>query len=151
VLCPGWGLTKMLDRGIIGNMKLTINNYDLNIWDELYQKTSGELLGGWRVDFYKINSEWSDDESHWSFTGFGTGEKNDDLTLFLEEGEDEVLTLGLSTEKNFWTCRDSFISTYKEIPDRIREHLLALPEYDIVCQQYPYGTGSFIGQHTDIH
>jgi hypothetical protein len=105
-----------------------IKNYDLNIWDKLGYETSYEQTGGWVISVYKIPHIGS---------AYGSGELMEDYGLELTPEEAQRLTLGVSEkdggdyseDDDFWLDADTFLTTYSDIPSRVKQHLNSLPPY----------------------
>lgn len=123
------------------------SNYDLNIWDELDYESGGEDSGGWRIDVYAIQSDYTEEDG-WYFLGYGqSGVMLKDHTIFLTPSEAQELTLGWEKElggyytpdPDFWLDKETFLNVYKTIPERVKSLLWALPEYEVSGNRYPYG------------
>ena len=104
-------------------------NYDMNIWDELSYNTSGEETGGWKINFYQYPAMGAP---------YGSGVMIEELDFYLTEEEAKQLTLGWGTElggdytsdEDFFIDLESFLDTYKTIPQRLLDHIDNLPEYE---------------------
>lgn len=102
------------------------NNYDLNIWDRRGYETE-YAEEGWSIEVYK-----------YPYAGafYGSGDYVE--TIWLTTAESKRLTLGWGTDlggdytpdSDFWLDKDTFLETYTDIPERVRNLLWALPEYE---------------------
>lgn len=109
-------------------MKTT--NYDLNIWDKLSHETEGKEYGGWVINVYDL-----------ALVNGGLQYDNylPDLDLELTQEEAEELTLGWGEDlggdycedEDFWLDVEGFFSIYKNIPERVANHLRSFPEYEM--------------------
>ena len=111
------------------NHTIMTKNYDMNIWDELSYLTDGKEEGRWKINFYQYN-----------YVGapYGVGPMIEELDFYLTEKEAKQLTLGWGTELggdytpdgDFWLDVETFLNTYKDIPQRLLDHIENLPEYE---------------------
>ena len=104
-------------------------NYDMNIWDETSYESGGEVTGGWKINFYQYPAMGAP---------YGSGQMIEELDFYLTEEEAKQLTLGWGTElggdytsdEDFFIDLESFLDTYKTIPQRLLDHIDNLPEYE---------------------
>jgi len=102
-----------------------MKNYDLNIWDKRGYETEYEEEG-WAIGVYEIPYEGA---------GYGSGTFREELSFDLTPEESKQLTLGWDPElggdytgdSDFWLDRETFLTTYKDIPERVRDTINALP------------------------
>ena len=106
--------------------------YDINVWNRGSYLTEAlpaiEQYDEWMLCPYEINKEED---------GYGTGAERPELSLVLTPEEAEQLTLGWGTDlggdytpdEDFWIDSESFLATYKVIPDRVSIWLDELPGY----------------------
>ena len=100
-------------------------NYDLNIWDKLGYETEYEQEG-WAISVYEIPFEGA---------SYGSGNLREDLSFDLTPEEAKQLTLGwgedlggdYTPDSDFWIDKDTFFTTYKNVPERVATLLNALP------------------------
>lgn len=105
-----------------------IKNYDLNIWDKLGYETNYGQTGGWVISVYKIPHIGS---------AYGSGEFMENYGLDLTPEEAKRLTLGVSEKDggdysedvDFWLDAETFLTTYSDIPSRVKQYLKSLPLY----------------------
>jgi hypothetical protein len=103
------------------------SNYDLNIWDKDGYDSEYEKEG-WVINIYEYNSVGDP---------YGSGRMLEDSTITLTPIEAKRLTLGWGpdlggdycADPDFWIDKETFYSTYTDIPERIHNLLWALPEY----------------------
>ena len=101
----------------------------MNIWDETSYESGGEGTGGWKINFYQYPALGAP---------YGSGTMIQELDFFLTEEEAKQLTLGWGTElggdytpdEDFWIDVETFLHTYKTIPQRLLDHIENLPEYE---------------------
>jgi len=110
-------------------------NYDLNIWDEGSHLTchlpESEQYSQWKISFHDLE-RLSDGHIQ-------CGDWIGGLEIFLDEDEVKALTLGWGTDlggdyapdSDFFMDMRSFFDVYKDIPQAVKEKLLALPPIDI--------------------
>jgi len=111
------------------NHTIMTKNYDMNIWDETSYESGGEVTGGWKINFYQYPALGAP---------YGSGTMIQELDFFLTEEEARELTLGWGTElggdytpdEDFWIDVETFLHTYKTIPQRLLDHIENLPEYE---------------------
>jgi hypothetical protein len=111
------------------NHTIMTKNYDMNIWDETSHESNGEVTGGWKINFYQY---------HALGAPYGSGPMIEELDFFLTEEEAKELTLGWGTDlggdytpdEDFFIDVESFLETYKTIPQRLLDHIDSLPEYE---------------------
>jgi len=113
------------------NLRNTImtRNYDMNIWDKLSYDTSGEETDGWKINFYQYPAVGAP---------YGNGPMIEEFDFTLTKEEAKQLTLGwgpdlggdYTEDEDFWLDVDTFINTYRDIPQRLIDHLDKLPEYE---------------------
>jgi hypothetical protein len=109
--------------------------YDINIWDRLSYETSGKETGGWMMNFY----QYPQIGAH-----YGSGKMIEELDLVLTADEVKRLTLGwgkdlggdYTEDEDFWIDTESFLHEYTDIPDRVREHINSLPEYEQIVEPF---------------
>jgi hypothetical protein len=102
-------------------------NYDLNIWDRLSYQTSGTEEGGWEINVYEYD---------YLGAPYGSGRMLEDRTITLTPIEAKRLTLGwgpdlggdYTSDPDFWIDKETFFDTYTDIPERLSNLLLAMPE-----------------------
>jgi hypothetical protein len=104
------------------------SNYDLNIWDVRGYETN-HREEGWAIHVYQF-----------PYVGdsYGSGRFMERLSITLTELEVKKLTLGWGKElggdhyedNDFWIDKDTFFTTYTEIPERVATLLRDLPEYE---------------------
>jgi len=107
----------------------TTTNYDMNIWDETSYESSGAVNGGWKINFYQYPQLGAP---------YGSGKMVQELDFYLTEEEAKQLTLGWGPElggdytedEDFFIDVVSFLDTYKDIPQRLLDHINNLPEYE---------------------
>lgn len=112
------------------NLRHTVmtENYDLNIWDREGYETNYEEEG-WVIDVYQYPAVGSP---------YGSGTWLEDRTIVLTPTEAKRLTLGwgedlggdYTPDADFWLDKDTFMETYKDIPERVANLLWALPAYE---------------------
>ena len=110
-------------------------NYDINIWDKLSYETEGKETGGWRMNFYQYPQLGAP---------YGSGPMIEELDLELTPDEAKQLTLGwgqdlggdYTSDEDFFIDVESFLDTYKDIPERVRAHIDSLPEYAQALEPY---------------
>ena len=111
----------------MSNTRMT-TNYDLNIWDRRSYETEGREEGGWEINIYQYPAVGSP---------YGSGTFLEDRTITLTPTEAKRLTLGWGpdlggdycADPDFWIDKETFYDTYTDIPERIHNLLLELPEY----------------------
>jgi len=111
------------------NHTIMTKNYDMNIWDETSYESGGEVTGGWKINFYQYPALGAP---------YGSGPMIEELDFYLTEEEARQLTLGWGTElggdytqdEDFFIDLESFLDTYKTIPQRLLDHIENLPEYE---------------------
>lgn len=104
-------------------------NYDMNIWDETSYESEGKVTGGWKINFYQYPAVGAP---------YGNGPMIQELDFFLTEEESKQLTLGwgpdlggyYTEDEDFWIDVETFLSEYKDIPQRLLDHINNLPEYE---------------------
>ena len=104
-------------------------NYDMNIWDETSYESGGEVTGGWKINFYQYPAVGAP---------YGNGHMIPELDFFITEEEAKQLTLGwgpdlggdYTEDEDFWLDVETFLHTYKNIPQRLLDYLDNLPEYE---------------------
>jgi hypothetical protein len=109
----------------MSNTRLT-NNYDLNVWDRRGYETEYREEG-WAIEVYTYPYIGS-------FYGSGTYHS----TIWLTPAESKRLTLGWGPElggdyaedRDVWIDKETFFTTYTDIPERVANLLWALPEYE---------------------
>jgi hypothetical protein len=109
--------------------KAMTKNYDMNIWDETSYESEGEVTGGWKINFYQYPQVGSP---------YGNGPMIPELDFFITEEEAKQLTLGWGTDlggyytedEDFWIDTEAFLTEYKDIPQRLLDHINNLPEYE---------------------
>jgi len=111
------------------NHTIMTKNYDMNIWDETSYESGGEVTGGWKINFYQYGALGAP---------YGSGPMIEELDFYLTEEEAKQLTLGWGTDlggdytpdEDFWIDVETFLHTYKTIPQRLLDHIDSLPEYE---------------------
>ena len=109
--------------------------YDINIWDRRSYETEGRETGGWVMNFYTYPQVGAH---------YGSGTYIEDLNLELTADEVKRLTLGwgkdlggdYTPDDDFWIDTESFLDEYTDIPDRVREHINNLPEYEQIVEPF---------------
>ena len=109
----------------MSNTRMT-TNYDLNIWDRRGYETEYKEEG-WAIEVHKYKSIGDP---------YGSGEYVE--TIWLTPTESKRLTLGWGpdlggdycADPDFWIDKETFYSTYTDIPERIHNLLWAFPEYE---------------------
>jgi hypothetical protein len=101
-------------------------NYALNIWFSLLSEDEGKETGYWLIDIYELMTL--------SLNGIEQEIENErkrlsDKTIYLQPSEVEALSLG--SDEDFWLDLEDFFDTYTNIPLRVSELLLSLPEYEM--------------------
>jgi len=104
-------------------------NYDMNIWDETSYESGGEVTGGWKINFYQYPALGAP---------YGNGPMIEELDFIITEEEAKQLTLGwgpdlggdYTEDEDFWLDVETFLITYKNIPQRLLDYLDSLPEYE---------------------
>lgn len=105
---------------------MTTKNYFLNIWFSLLDEEGGKETGYWLIEVYELMTL--------SLNGIEQEIENErkrlsDKTIYLTP--EEVEALGLGDNEDFWLDIEDFFSTYTDIPLRVSELLINLPEYSI--------------------
>ena len=108
------------------NNSIISENYDLNIWDRRGYETEYREEG-WAIEVYTYPYIGSP---------YGSGEYQS--TIYLTPEESKRLTLGwgpdlggdYTPDSDFWLDKDTFLATYKDVPERIEKILLELPGYE---------------------
>ena len=111
------------------NNTIMTKNYDMNIWDETSYESGGEVTGGWKINFYQYPDLGAP---------YGNGPMIPELDFFITEEEAKQLTLGwgpdlggdYTEDEDFWLDVETFLITYKDIPQRLLDYLDNLPEYE---------------------
>ena len=103
---------------------MTTKNYSLNIWFSLLDEEDGKETGYWLVEVYELMTL--------SLNGIEQEIENErkrlsDKTIYLTP--EEVEALGLGDDEDFWIDIEDFFDGYKDIPNRVADALLSLPEY----------------------
>jgi hypothetical protein len=123
------------EKAVLSNL-----NYDLNIWDEGMHNTchlpEEEQYSQWKISVHNVH-ELSDGSIQ-------CGDWIEDISIYLTEDEVKALTLGwgpdlggdYTSDEDFFLDIDSFFTIYKDIPDTVKERLLALPPLDIVKTEW---------------
>lgn len=109
--------------------KKMTSNYDMNIWDETSYESGGEVTGGWKINFYQYPQVGAQ---------YGSGQHLEEYDFFITEEEAKQLTLGwgpdlggfYTEDEDFWIDVESFLHEYKDIPQRLIDHINKLPEYE---------------------
>lgn len=123
------------------NLRNTVmtENYDLNIWDREGYETNYEKEG-WVINVYTYPAVGSP---------YGSGTMLEDRTITLTPTEAKRLTLGWGedlggdycADSDFWLDKDTFLETYKDIPERVANLLWALPAYEQSIELWEHFTG----------
>ena len=108
------------------NNSIISENYDLNIWDRRGYETE-YVEEGWAIEVYKYP---------YAGAPYGSGDYVE--TIHITPAEAKRLTLGWGedlggdycADHDFWLDKDTFLETYTDIPERIRNLLWALPGYE---------------------
>ena len=97
--------------------QLVEDSFDINVWNKgAYYETG---VDQWLLCPYTIVEDYS---------GYGTGDEMQELNLVLTEEEATQLTLGWGNgdllgdyiaDDDFWLDSNSFVETYKNIPQRV--------------------------------
>ena len=103
---------------------MTTKNYSLNIWFSLLDEEDSKETGYWLVEVYELMTL--------SLNGIEQEIENErkrlsDKTIYLTP--EEVEALGLGDDEDFWIDIEDFFDGYKDIPNRVADALLSLPEY----------------------
>jgi hypothetical protein len=107
----------------------------MNIWDELSYKSDGRVTGGWKINFYQYPQLGAQ---------YGSGQMIEELDFELTPDESKQLTLGWGPElggdyiedEDFWIDVESFLDEYKDIPQRLLDHINNLPEYEQITDTW---------------
>lgn len=110
-------------------------NYDMNIWDEVSYNTSGKHTGGWKINFYQYPQVG---------VAYGSGKMLEEYDFYLTPEEAKQLTLGWDEDlggygpgdDDFFIDIESFLEEYKDIPQRLLDHIETLPYYEQSIEPY---------------